>query len=70
MEASGLLDGTGEESPGHRVLEGTDLEIAYDLQRDDLMLRVNKNGVLVSPTSGPACACGKGGEGAFAIGEG
>jgi hypothetical protein len=26
---------------------GTDLEIAYDLQRDDLVLRVNKGGVLM-----------------------
>lgn len=47
MEANGLLDGTGEAIPGHRVLDGTDLEIAYNLQGDDLVLRVNKGGVLV-----------------------
>lgn len=33
--------------PGHRLLDGTDLEIACNLQRDDLVLRVNKGGVLV-----------------------
>ncbi len=50
MEANGLLDGSGEMSPGHRVLEGTDLEIAYDLQGNNLVLRVNKGGVLVFRT--------------------
>ncbi len=43
----GILNGTGEMVPGHRVLENTDLEIAYNLQGDDLILRVNKGGVLV-----------------------
>ena len=47
MEATGLHNGTGEAIPGHRILDGTDLEIAYDLQGDNLMLRVNKGGVLV-----------------------
>jgi hypothetical protein len=47
MEANGLLDGTGEAIPGHRVLDGTELEIAYDLQGDNLVLRVNKGAVLV-----------------------
>jgi hypothetical protein len=47
MEANGLLDGSGEGIPGHRVLDGTDLEIADNLQGDDLVLRVNKGGVLV-----------------------
>ena len=47
MQANGVLDGTGETIPGHRVLDGTDLEIAYDLQVDDLVMRVNKAGVLV-----------------------
>ena len=47
MEATGLLNGTGEAIPGHRILDGTDLEIAYDLQGDNLVLRVNKAGVLV-----------------------
>jgi hypothetical protein len=43
----GQLNGVGEMVPGHRVLEGTDLEIAYNLQGKDLVLRVNKGGVLV-----------------------
>lgn len=47
MQANGVLDGTGKAIPGHRVLDGTDLEIAYDLQADDLVMRVNKAGVLV-----------------------
>jgi len=47
MQANGLIDGTGEAIPGHRVLEGIDLEIAYNLQGDELVLRVNKGGVLV-----------------------
>jgi hypothetical protein len=45
MEANGLLDGVGGVVAGR--LEGTDLEVAYDLQREDLVLRVNKGGVLV-----------------------
>ena len=43
----GTLNGTGEMVPGHRVLENTDLEIAYNLQGHNLILRVNKGGVLV-----------------------
>jgi hypothetical protein len=31
MEANGLIDGPGEAIPGHRLLEGTDLEISYNL---------------------------------------
>jgi len=42
-----ILDGSGEETPGRRLLEGTDLEIAYDLLGDNLVLRVNKAGVQV-----------------------
>jgi hypothetical protein len=42
-----ILDGSGERTPGRRRLEGTDLEIAYDLVDDDLVLRVNKAGVQV-----------------------
>ncbi len=42
-----LIDGSDEDIPGHRVLEGTDLEIAYNLRGDDLMLRVNKDGVQI-----------------------
>jgi hypothetical protein len=45
--ADTILDGTGEHIPGHRLLEGTDLEIAYNLLGDDLALRVNKAGVQV-----------------------
>jgi hypothetical protein len=42
-----ILAGSGEQIPGHRFLEGTDLEIAYQLLGDDLVLRVNKSGVQV-----------------------
>lgn len=42
-----ILDGSGEQTPGRRVLEGTDLEIAYTLLDDDLVLRVSKAGVQV-----------------------
>jgi hypothetical protein len=42
-----VLDGTGEQTPGRRLLDGTDLEIAYNLLGDDLVLRVNKSGVQV-----------------------
>ena len=42
-----ILDGSGEQVPGHRLLEGTDLEIAYQLLGDDLVLRVNKAGIQV-----------------------
>jgi hypothetical protein len=42
-----ILDGSGEQVPRHRRLEGTDLEIAYNLLGDDLVLRVNKAGVQV-----------------------
>ena len=42
-----ILDGSGEQTPGRRPLEETDLEIAYNLLGDDLVLRVNKGGVQV-----------------------
>src|SRR5262245_39108738 len=45
--ADTILDGSGEQIPGRRILEGTDLEIAYTLLGDDLVLRVNKAGVQV-----------------------
>lgn len=45
--ANTILDGSGEPIPGLRPLDGTDLEIAYNLLGDDLMLRVNKAGVQV-----------------------
>ena len=45
--ADTILDGSGERIPGHRLLAGTDLEIAYNLLGEDLTLRVNKAGVQV-----------------------
>ena len=42
-----ILDGSGEQMPGRRPLDGTDLEIAYALLGDDLVVRVNKAGVQV-----------------------
>jgi hypothetical protein len=45
--AETILDGTGEQPAGHRLLEGTDLEIAYNLQGDHLVLRVNKGPVQI-----------------------
>jgi hypothetical protein len=42
-----ILDGSGEQTPGRRVLDGTDLEIAYNLLGDDLLVRVNKARVQV-----------------------
>jgi hypothetical protein len=42
-----ILDGSGEQTPGRRLLDGTDLEITYDLLGDDLVVRVNKAGVQV-----------------------
>jgi hypothetical protein len=37
-----VLDGRGEQIPGRVTLEGTDLEIAYTLLGEDLVLRVTK----------------------------
>jgi hypothetical protein len=45
--AEGIVDGEGEDIPGHRPLEGTDLEISYNLSGEDLVLRVNKGPVMV-----------------------
>jgi hypothetical protein len=42
-----ILDGTGEEPAGHRILDGSDLEIAYNRHGDNLVLRVNKGPVQV-----------------------
>ena len=42
-----VLDGTDEEPAGHRILEGTDLEIAYNISGDNLVLRVNKGPVQI-----------------------
>jgi hypothetical protein len=42
-----VVDGSGEDVAGHRPLEGTDLELSYNLDGDDLMLRVNKGPALV-----------------------
>ncbi len=41
------VNGDGEDIPGHRILDGTDLEIAYNLSGDNLVLRVNKSGVQI-----------------------
>lgn len=45
--AETILDGSGEQPPGHRILDGSDLEIAYNLRGNDLVLRVNKAGVQI-----------------------
>ena len=45
--ADTIIDGSGEHIPGRRPIDGTDLEIAYSLLGDDLVLRVNKAGVQV-----------------------
>jgi hypothetical protein len=45
--AGTVLDGGGEQILGRRPIDGTDLEIAYDLLGEDLVLRVNKAGVQV-----------------------
>jgi hypothetical protein len=42
-----VVDGSDEEVAGYRPLEGTDLELSYNLDGDDLMLRVNKGPALV-----------------------
>lgn len=42
-----VLRGDGEDIPGHRILDGTDLEISYNLRGDDLIVRVNKDGVQI-----------------------
>jgi hypothetical protein len=42
-----IVDGSGEAVPGHRPIDETDLEISYNLRGEDLILRVNKAGVLV-----------------------
>ncbi|MGA7324325.1 MAG: hypothetical protein WBX25_07570 [Rhodomicrobium sp.] len=45
--AEGIVDGEGEDIPGHRLLDGTDLEISYNLSGDGLVLRVNKGPVMI-----------------------
>jgi hypothetical protein len=42
-----IVNGDGKELPGHRILHRTDLEIAYNLRGDNLVLRVNKSGVQI-----------------------
>jgi hypothetical protein len=42
-----VLSDMGEGAPGRGQLKGTDLEVGYNLQGDNLVLRVNKGGVLV-----------------------
>jgi hypothetical protein len=41
------VDGSGEAVPGHRPIDDTDLEISYNMRGDDLVLRINKSGILV-----------------------
>ena len=45
----GVLNDVGEGAPGRGQLRGTDLERSHNLQGDNLVLRVNKAGVLVFP---------------------
>jgi hypothetical protein len=42
-----VADGEGEDVPGHRYLNETDIELAYNIEGDDVMLRVNKGPVMV-----------------------
>ncbi len=42
-----ILDGTNEEPPGHRIFDGSDLEIASNRSGDNLVFRVNKGPVQV-----------------------
>jgi hypothetical protein len=42
MDDEVILDGMGEDVPAHRLLEGTDLQIAYKLSGDSPVIRVNK----------------------------
>ena len=41
------LDRSDEDPRGRRILDGTDLEISYNLRGDNLVLRVNKGGVQI-----------------------
>ena len=34
-----ILDGTNEDPPGHRILDGSQLEIAYNRSGDNLVFR-------------------------------
>ena len=45
MEANGMMEGGTQEMAGR--VPGTDLELVHNLQGEDLVLRVNKGGVLV-----------------------
>ncbi len=47
MSREQVLGSAGEEHGPLGLLEGTDLELAHNLQGDNLVLRVNKGGVLV-----------------------
>jgi len=47
MRNDQALNGWDGESLCQKFLEGTDLEVVHNLQGDDLVLRVNKAGVLV-----------------------
>ena len=39
-----IVDGSGEDVPGHRPIDATDLEISYNMLGKDLVMRVNKAG--------------------------
>ncbi len=41
------VNGGGEYVPGRRPIDDTDLEISYNMRGKDLVLRVNKAGVMV-----------------------
>jgi hypothetical protein len=41
------LEGFGEKPPGRRIPEGTDVEISYRLEGNDLVVQVNKGPVQV-----------------------
>jgi hypothetical protein len=47
MKTDQAMNGWDGESLCQEFLEGTDLEVVHNLQGDDLVLRVNKAGVLV-----------------------
>jgi hypothetical protein len=42
-----IVDGEAEFVPGHRPIDDTDLEISYNMRGRDLILRVNKAGIMV-----------------------
>ena len=47
-----VVDGSDDEYPATRALDGTDLEIVYNLSDQDLVLRVNKGACQISRAPG------------------